>query len=368
MTYNLVGLHPKTESILRNERHPQLTVSSKGGLVMPYRLAVRLGLVSGLVLIALFLASTASVQRQGDSSPNRVAPAPVLPAVGGDSGSDDEVVVNADLISLNVTVTDQFGRCINGLPRTSFTVFDDRRPQEISFFAEDDSPISVCIVFDLTGSMTEEKVKRAREAIARFMETSHKDDEYFLITMRDGGAALSLDKTRDQQAVIDRLTRVTPYGNTALYDACYLGVNRVLRGTRPRRALLLISDGQDNNSLYTFEELRRMLEESDVVIYSVGVAEQDNERSTLYGEQILRDMAAVTGGKFFRPHTAEEMYETFERIALELRRQYAIGYRPSNFATDGKWRRVRVKVAPPPGSPRLFIRHRSGYYALTTPR
>lgn len=330
---------------------------------MTHRLAVRLGLASSLVLVALCFSPTADVQQKSGSLLNRVAP-----ATSGDVATDGEVVVNADLISFNVTVTDKLGHHVNGLPKTSFTVFDEKRPQEISFFAEDDSPISVGIVFDLTGSMTEEKVRRAREALAHFMETSHEDDEYFLITLRDGRAFLALDKTHDHQAVLDKLTGGTTSGGTALYDACYLGLNKVLRGTRPRRALLLISDGQDNDSRYTFEELSRVLKESDVVVYSIGVAEKGNEYLTLYGEEVLRDMAAVTGGKFFQPRNAEEMYDVFERIALELRRQYAIGYRPPDFKTNGKWRSVKVKVAPPPGSPRLFIRHRSGYYALANQR
>jgi Ca-activated chloride channel family protein len=335
---------------------------------MPYRLAVRLCLVSSLVFVALFISSTARVQQKSEAVRNRMAPTSTQPAKSSGATVDDQVIVNADLISFNVTVTDKSGHSILGLPQSAFTVFDEKREQEISFFAEEDSPISVGIVFDLTGSMTEEKVRRAREALACFMETSNKDDEYFLITMQQGGAFLSLDRTRDYRAVLDKLSGGTPYGNTALYDACYLGLNKVLRGTRPRRALLVISDGQDNNSRYTLDELSRMLKESDVTLYSIGVAEKDNEYLTLYGEETLRDMAAVTGGKFFQPRTSAEMYDVFERIALELRRQYAIGYRPSNFTPDGKWRRIKVKIAPLPGSPRLFIRHRSGYYALATPR
>jgi Ca-activated chloride channel homolog len=335
---------------------------------MPYRLAVRLSLVSSFALGALFFSSTARVQQKSEYMSNGKTPTTTQFAKSSGPARDDQVIVNADLISFNVTVTDKSGHSILGLPRSAFSVFDEKREQEISFFAEDDSPISVGIVFDLTGSMTEEKARRAREALARFMEMSHRDDEYFLITMQQGKALLSLDRTRDYRAVLDKLAGGTPYGNTALYDACYLGLNKVLRGTRPRRALLVISDGQDNNSRYTFDELSSMMKESDVTLYTIGVAEKGNEHLTLYGEEILRDMAAVTGGKFFQPRTSEEMYDVFERIALELRRQYAIGYRPSNFTPDGKWRRIKVKVAPPPGSPRLFIRHRSGYYALTPPR
>src|ERR1044071_6349728 len=146
---------------------------------MPYAQAVRLGAGASLVLVALFFSPTASVQQRDDSLLNRVAPAsPTAPSKTGDTDGDDEVVVNTDLISFNVTVTDKSGRHVSGLPQSAFTIFDEKRPQEISFFGEDDSPISVGVVFDLTASMTGAKVRHAREALAHFMETSHKDDEY----------------------------------------------------------------------------------------------------------------------------------------------------------------------------------------------
>src|SRR5215212_8720726 len=205
---------------------------------MPHRLAVRLGLVSGLCLVALFSSPSASVQQPDDAPRVRVRPA----AAGEEPDDDERLVVNTDLISFNVTVTDGAGRCVAGLPQSAFTVLEGKRAQEISFFGEDDSPVTVGIVFDLTGSMTDAKLRRAREALAHFMETSHKDDDYYLVTLENGGAALPLAETLD---------RVVPHGKTALYDACYVGVNKVLRGAHRRRALLLISDGQDNNSHYT---------------------------------------------------------------------------------------------------------------------
>ena len=336
---------------------------------MPYRTVVRLVTGASLVLVAFFFSSTASVQQRSDSLLNQITAATSTPpAKSGDTTFDDQILVNTDLISFNVTVTDNSGQHISGLPKTAFTVFDEKMPQEISFFGEDDSPISVGIVFDLSGSMTAEKVRRAREALARFMETSHKEDEYYLITLQDGKAFLSLDRTRDYQTVIDKLTQVAGRGKTALYDACYLGLNKVLQGTRPRRALLVISDGQDNNSRYDFDELDRIVKEADVIIYSIAIGEKSNDDATLAGEKILRDMASISGGKYFHPRTTEDMYEVFERIALELRRQYTIGYSPANFTADGKWRRIKVKIDQLPGSPRLSLRYRSGYYALANTR
>jgi Ca-activated chloride channel family protein len=319
---------------------------------MPYGLAVRLGLCAGLLLL---FPATASLQQKTDWSH------PASPTTS--ARSDDQIVINTDLISLNVSVTDKSGRPICGLPRKAFTVLDEKKPQEILFFADDDSPISVGIVFDLTGSMTDRKIRRAREALSHFIETSHNQDEFYLITLRAGAAFLSQDKTRDGDAVVDVLRHVAPSGSTAFYDGCYLALNKVLEDTHQRRALLLISDGQDNNSHYNLSELRRMLKESDVTVYSIGV---DDEAPGSPGEKVLREIAENTGGRFFNPVTTEGMYETFEQIALELRHQYSISYKPSDFIANGKWRRVKVKIDPPFGAAQMFIRNRPGYYAWVT--
>lgn len=335
---------------------------------MPYRLLLRRVIIPFLFLVALIFSATARIRQKPDGSPNASETAATPPAKTDYADGDEQVVVSSELISFDVTVTDKLGNCVEGLPQSAFTVFDRKRPQEISFFGEDDSPASVGIVFDLTGSMTEGKAERARQALARFMETGHAEDDYYLVTLQDGHASLALDRTHDHEAVIDKLTGITPRGNTAFYDGCYLALKKILQGTHPRRALLIISDGQDNNSTYTFDELRQALKESDVRIYSIGVAEKDNEYLRLHGEEILKDLAEVTGGKYFWPRTSEEMYETFDRIAVELRRQYAIGYRPTDFRADGKWHTLRVKLDRPADQPRLFLRYRSGYYAQTRRR
>jgi len=161
------------------------------------------------------------------------------------------VITNTDLITFNVTVTDIYGRFVSGLSKQAFSIFDEKQQQEITFFSDDDSPVSVGVLFDVSGSMSGDKVRRARDALAHFIQTSHDSDEYFLIGF-NSRAQLLMDRTRDGNAVLDKLTFVQTKSNTALYDACYLGVERVQRGTHPKRALLLISDGQDNNSRYTF--------------------------------------------------------------------------------------------------------------------
>ncbi|HKO59837.1 MAG TPA: VWA domain-containing protein [Pyrinomonadaceae bacterium] len=275
------------------------------------------------------------------------------------------LIVNTDLITFTVTVTDTYGRFVSGLNKSAFSVFDEKKPQEITYFSDDDSPVSVGVIFDVSGSMSGDKVKRARDALSKFIQTSHNSDEYFLIAF-NSRAQLLLDKTRDGNSVLDKLTFVNTRNNTALYDACYLGVEKVQRGAHPKRALLLISDGQDNNSRYTFNELRRLLKESDVVLYGIGILSGSDAGSALgmEGQGILDELASVSGGKAFFPRSAAEMDDIFEQIALELRHQYSIGYKPANFTNDGKWRKVKVKVTPPRGLPRLFVRSKEGYYAI----
>lgn len=335
---------------------------------VPARCALRIALaVSFLFVFATQISFNTGAQEQAAQKPTTGATPAQTDATQQKLGNelDGPVIVNTDLITLTVTVTDTYGRYVSGLSQKAFTILDEKKPQEITFFSDDDSPVSVGVIFDVSGSMSGEKIRNAREALAKFIQTSHNSDEYFLIAF-NSRAQLLLDKTRDGNAVLDKLTFVQTKNNTALYDACYLGVEKVQRGLHPKRALLLISDGQDNNSRYTFNELRRLLKESDVVLYGVGILSGGDAGSTLgmEGQGILDELANVSGGKAFFPRSALEMDDIFEQIALELRHQYSIGYKPSNFSNDGKWRKIKVKVTPPRGLPRLFVRSKEGYYAI----
>lgn len=273
------------------------------------------------------------------------------------------VTVKTDLVTLTLTVNDIYGRYVSGLTKEAFTVFDNNVEQEITFFSDADAPVSIGIVFDVSDSMSGEKIAKARTALERFINTSHPSDEYFLIAFNNR-AQLLLDRTRDGEAVLQKLTLVDPRNNTALYDAAYLGIEKVTRGAHQKKAILIISDGQDNSSRYNFNEVRRFLKESDVVVYAIGI--NDGDASTplgMEGQAFLEELASVTGGKAFFPQTNVEMDEIFERIALELRHQYSVGYTPKDFQPDGKYHKVKVKVKPPRGLPRLTVRSREGYYA-----
>ena len=274
------------------------------------------------------------------------------------------VKIKTDLVTLTLTVTDLYGRYVMGLGKKDFTILDNNKEQEITFFSDTDAPVSIGVLFDVSGSMSGEKIQKARKALSRFINSSHPNDEYFLIAF-NSRAQLLLDRTRDGDAVLQKLTLVSPRQNTALYDAVYLGIERVTRGSHQKRALLIISDGQDNSSRYNFGEVRRLMKESDVITYAVGIIDAGDASSPLgmQGQAFLDELTSVTGGKSFYPASDVEMDEIFDRISIELRHQYSIGYTPKDFQPDGKWRKVKVRVKPPRGLPRLTVRSREGYYA-----
>ena len=322
--------------------------------------------VCALLMGLLFFVISASAQ-QPTPSPGPPTAAPTVspteaPAVEDDSNK--RLSLRTDLVTLTLTVTDLYGRYVSGLNKKAFSITDNNQEQEITYFSDSDAPVSVGILFDVSGSMSGEKINKARKALERFIATSHPMDEYFLIAFNNR-AQLLLDRTRDGEAVLRQLTLVEPKRNTALYDAVYLGVDRVTHGAHQKRALLIISDGQDNSSRYNFNEVRRAMKESDVVTYAVGIMDSHDVGNPLgmQGQAFLDELTSVTGGKSFYPTTDVELDEIFERIALELRHQYSIGYTPKDFQPDGKWRKVKVKVKPPRGLPRLTVRSRDGYYA-----
>jgi Ca-activated chloride channel homolog len=307
------------------------------------------------VFLVLFLLNTAVFSQTPQATP---------PPDDDDGNERPAAVIKTDLVTLTLTVTDLYGRYVVGLDKSAFSIYDGNELQDIEYFSDSDAPVSVGILFDVSGSMSGDKIRKARKALERFIGTSHPSDEYYLIAFNNR-AQLLMDRTRDGEAVLRKLTLVQPKSNTALYDAVYLGVERVTRGTHQKKAMLIISDGQDNSSRYNFGEVRRLMKESDVVTYAVGIMDGGDAGSVvgMQGQAFLDELTSVSGGKSFYPQSDVEMDEIFERIALELRHQYSIGYSPKNFTPDGKWRKVKVKVKPPRGFPRLTIRHREGYYA-----
>lgn len=276
--------------------------------------------------------------------------------------SDDDVRLNRDIVTVHITVSDPYGRFVTGLEKSHFEIYDDKLKQEIEFFSDDDAPVTLGIVYDVSGSMTS-KLQRSLHALRRFVETSHNDDEFFLVGFNQR-AQLVRDFTSSGESVINSLSLVSPDGKTALYDAAYLGVEKARQGHHSKRAILVISDGQDNSSRYTFNELRTLVKEADVQLYAIGVLDVNDGTLGLAGQAILEELSRVTGGRAFFPQSEEELVDVCTQIALELRHQYSVGYYPTTNVRDGRWHKIKVKVDPPAGLPRLSVRAKEGYFGL----
>ncbi len=297
-------------------------------------------------------------------APQKPGQQPTRPRIGPDDKGDGPVKLDTELVSLTVTVTDPYNRLVTGLDRQHFEVYEDKVRQSIEFFNDDDVPVSMGIVFDVSGSM-KGKLDRARDALKAFIQTSHNDDDFFLVGFNQRATLLS--EFSDGDTLSNKLTLVDPRGQTALYDASYLGIEKVKQGRHTKRALLLISDGQDNSSRYTYGELRKLLKEAGVQIYCIGIVEMGGGSGgtlDLQGQAILEEIAQVTGGKAFFPRSGAELEDATTRIALELRHQYSIGYIPTNEKRDGQWHKIKVQVKPPRGLPSLKVQHKEGYYAV----
>jgi Ca-activated chloride channel family protein len=270
--------------------------------------------------------------------------------------------MNVDMVLVPVTVTDPLNRLVTGLEKNDFQVFENNGVQNIASFACEDAPVSIGIIFDLSGSMTS-KLVRAREAILQFIKTANPQDEFFVIGFNDRPELIE-DYTSSVEDIQARLATVHAGHRTALLDAIYFGVAKISQARYERKALLVVSDGGDNRSRYTEGELRAKVREADVEIFSIGIfdpwASTPEERT---GPLLLDDISSTTGGRLFQVNDVNEMSDIAEKISTELRNQYMIGYRPNDLTRDGKWRKVKVKVNPPPGLPPLTVYARTGYYA-----
>ncbi|MGD0922083.1 MAG: VWA domain-containing protein [Terriglobia bacterium] len=277
------------------------------------------------------------------------------------------ILVDVNMVVVNITVTDPFDRIVTGLDQGSFQVFDEKVEQAIVAFSTEDAPISVGIIFDSSGSMGD-KIEKSKEAALQFFKTSNPQDEFLLINFNERPNLIS-GFTSKFENIQDRLLFVKSAGKTALLDAIYLGLSEAKKATTSRKALLVISDGGDNHSRYTENDVKRAVRETDVQIYAVGIFEPVSARirtqEEARGPSLLAELAEVSGGRMFSVEDVNELPDIAEKISIELRNQYVIGYKPSNLVRDGRWRRIRVKLNPPKGLPPLQVYSRTGYYAPT---
>ena len=257
---------------------------------------------------------------------------------------------------MKVAVIDPLNRIIMGLGKEHFKVFEDNDEQKIVHFSQNTAPISAGIILDISGSVKNDDINEAKSAIAQFLESSNPNDEYFLITFNQR-TKLVRDFSQLKRSLYNDDLFQKPGGRTALYDAVYLGLYQIHEGKNEEKALILIADGKDNSSAYSLSQVREYAKESTVKIYWIGARER------LGNGVEFRNVVKLTGGRAFFPNTFRDLEHYIDLISLELKNQYVLGYRPTNQARDGKWRRIKVKVEAPPKFPKLGVFAREGYYA-----
>jgi Ca-activated chloride channel homolog len=286
----------------------------------------------------------------------RVNIIPRHPPAPDNSKSDIRVDVNVVLIP--VTVTDPLGTPVLGLHPESFQVLEDGVEQPVAHLITQDAPLSVGFVFDASKSM-ESKLDKSRAAIAEIMKTSMPGDEYSLVSFNDNPKLLG-GFTKEPGDIQNALMSIQPMGWTALLDAIHLSVNHMKRAKNTRKALVVLSDGGDNNSRFNQHEIRELLRESDVTLYAIGIL---GRMVTAGAMKLLSNLAEETGGRLFAVHNVNQLPEAVAKLNAALRDQYMLAYYSTNRARDGKFRRVQVRLVPPPSSPSLHASWRSGYYA-----
>lgn len=271
------------------------------------------------------------------------------------------IKVEVNLVLVPVTVTDEMGRIVSGLQRDNFTVYDDKQSQPIISFNSEDAPFSVGLVFDTSASMRG-KMEAARLAAKAFWQSANPEDEAFLVTFSDR-AELQVDLTGDFAEIQNGLLFAAPKGKTALIDAVDLAMRRLKSAHNSRKALLVISDGGDNNSRYSKDEILRYAREADVQVYGIGIHNGAGSPEEMSGPLLLEELAGATGGQHFMVRSTNELPDIAARIGVALHEQYMIGYQPPSGTESGKWRRIRVQLQVPKGLPDLRVYARTGYYA-----
>lgn len=319
----------------------------------------------GLLLIFL-LSFSAFAQESTDDVhvvPRSSAPANAVPGMNPALRTHTKPVkVNVDLVLVPVTVTDPMNRLVTGLDKENFEIYEGKKKEEIRHFSSEDAPISLGVIFDHSGSMTD-KIDKAKQAVIEFFKTANPQDEFFMVAFSDRPELVS-DFTKSVDSIQGKMLYTVPKGRTALLDAIYLGIEKMRDAGNTRKALLIISDGGDNESRYTDTELRDVVREADVQIYAIGIFEPNPPTpEEVYGPILLDQITSETGGRLFRLSDVNELQDVATKIGIELRNQYMLGYRPQAAPRDGKWHKIKVKLLPPKGLPPLHVYAKTGYYA-----
>ncbi len=270
--------------------------------------------------------------------------------------SDTRVVV------CHTTVVDKNGHLVTDLPKEAFTVYENNVVQPIHSFRREDIPVSLGLIIDNSGSMRDKRAKVEAAALA-LVKASNKDDEVFVVNFNDEAFLDNphgKDFTNDTKELEEALTRIDSRGGTAMRDAIRMSIDHLKeKAHKDKRVLVAISDGNDNSSLISIENLVKAAQQSEVLIYGVGLLGEEERRQAKRAERALNDLAVATGGAAFFPKELGEVDRIASQVARDIRNQYTIVYSPTNTAMDGSFRAVKVTV----NQKGLTVRTRSGYYA-----
>lgn len=275
---------------------------------------------------------------------------------------DLTVKVDVNLVRINAVVIDQAGRIRTDLGQTDFRVWEDKVEQHILSVDAEDVPASIGIILDVSSSMSR-KISDEDKALEELLENGDSEDEYMVVKFSDR-ARLAQTFTRDLSRLQRSLHETIMSGMTAMYDALYLGTERVNLGHHARKALLLITDGNDNRSRYDLRQVDEFLKETNIQIYPIGIMDGRSDSDETDDERYaLQDLAYTSGGHAFFPNSLRELADICAKIATELKTQYVIAYKSTNASKDGEWRKIRVRLRRRAELKHLVVKARSGYYA-----
>jgi Ca-activated chloride channel family protein len=272
-------------------------------------------------------------------------------------------LVQSDLVLIPVTVLTGDGRAVPGLRREHFSVFDNRLPQVITHFASEDAPVTIGLVFDTSSSM-ERRLAKAQEAVYALLQNAHSDDDFFLIRFSNH-PELAVRLTNETAQVRRAVQSLHAHGSTALLDAMNMAWLEMSKARHTRKAIILLSDGEDNCSRLTPAEFKQLAAENATTIYGLfmgALPAQPNPWTKLTGVGLLDDIARQTGGETLVVSKLKQLPEIAARIGSWIRSQYVLGYAPAPESRNGGYHRIRVKVSKPAGFPRLHPAWRLSYY------
>jgi VWFA-related protein len=292
-------------------------------------------------------------------------PAPPAPPPAAAADQDEAPTFRADtrLVLVHASVLDKNGKLITDIPESGFKVYENNVEQPIKIFRREDVPVSMGIIIDNSGSMSQKRSSVAAAALA-LVKNSNPEDEVFIVNFSDD-AYLDQPLTSSIKKLEEALDRLDARGGTAMRDALGMSIDYVKdKGKKDKKVLLVITDGDDNASNETLEQLVRKAQASEVLIYSIALLDEEVPRRAKNARRALKEIAEATGGVDFYPKTLAEVEQITPRIAHEIRNQYTIAYSPLNLQLDGNFRAIKVVVN---GYGKPTVRTRNGYYASPAP-